>query len=182
MRRALLASAAALALLSAGGAPATSLGPTPPHDPKLACKAIKQLVADLNSGRLRDPESWGAGPTFFTDGLGEVEDSEEQAFLHAMRRSEGRPDAKPIELRDVRIVHKDKEDSVYLVLLDRESWHEKRLVSDGMLGMEEIDDPHYATDTGFWLARFMSNDLTDFREAPEMNALWLETPRLKGCH
>lgn len=180
MRR-LLLPAAAFALLAAGAASATSVTSSPPHDPKLACKAIKQVVSDLNRGRLDDPEAWGAGPTFFSDRFGEVEESEEAAFLHSMRHSEGRPDEKPIELRDVRTLHKERDNAVYLVVLNRESWHLKRLVDDGMLNMEEVDDPHYATDTNFWLASFLSNDLSDFREAPEMYMLWLEARELKDC-
>ena len=183
MRRLILASAAAaMALLSAGAAPATSLSPTPPHDPKLGCKAIKQVVADLNAGRLRDPDASGAGPTFFSDAFGEVEEAEEAAFLQAMRHSEGKPDEKPMELRDVRIVHKDKDDPLYLVVLDRQSWHETMDVDDGMLGSQTIDYPHYATDTHFWLVRFMNDDLTDFREAPETHVLWLASKPLKGCY
>lgn len=109
MRRFILASAAAIGLLGAGAAAATSLTETPPHDPKLGCSAIKQVIADLNAGRLEDPESSGAGPTFFSDAFGEVDESEESAFVHSMRHSEGKPDSKPMELRDVRIVHKDED-------------------------------------------------------------------------
>ena len=180
MRRILLAIAAAL--LPWAPAPATSLSPTPPHDPKLGCKAIKQVVADLNAGRLADPEARGAGPTFFSDAYGEVEEGEEAAFLHSMRHSEGKPDEKPIELRDVRIVHKDKEAPIYLVVLDRQAWHETMDVDDGMLGSQTIDYPHYNTDTHVWLVRFMNDDLTDFREAPEIHPLWLKTKQLKGCY
>lgn len=181
MRRYVLA-AAALALLPPGAASATSVTAAAPHDPKLGCKAIKQVVANLNAGRLSDPDSPGAGPTFFSDAFGKVEESEEAAFLRSMRHSEGRPDEKPIELRDVYIVLKDKDDPIYLVTLARESWHEKRLVDDSMLGMEEVDDPHYETDTTSWLVRFMSNDLTDFREAPEIYPLWRGSRELKGCY
>jgi hypothetical protein len=179
MRRLALA-AAAFALLAPAAAPATSVTAAPPHDPKLGCKAIKRVVAGLNAGRLKDPDSW-SGPTFFSDAFGKVEESEEAAFLHSMRHSEGKPDEKPIELRDVYIVLQDKDDPIYLVTLDRESWHEKRLVDDGMLGMEEVDDPHYETDSASWLVRFMGDDLTDFREAPEMYPLWRESRELKGC-
>ena len=38
--------AVASLLLPGGAAPATSFGPRTPHDPKLGCKAIKQVVAD----------------------------------------------------------------------------------------------------------------------------------------
>lgn len=181
-RRRRLAFALACALLPACPAPATSFSDPDPHDPKLACEAIKRVVAGFNAGRLGDPDSWKPGPTFFSDSFGEVEEAEEAAFLHSMRHSEGRPDEKPIELRDVRIVHKDEDDPLYLVVLDRESWHEKRLTTDELLMPIEIDDPHFETDTNFWLVRFMSNALTDFREAPEVHTLWLESKKLKHCY
>jgi hypothetical protein len=168
MRRTLLALAAAIALFPAGGASATSYGPRTAHDPRLGCKAIKQVVADLNAGRLADPDSWRSGPTFYSDAFGEVEDKEEEAFVHAMRHSEGRPDEKPIRLGDVTLIHKDRHDPIYLVELDREAWHETRDVDDGMGDVQKVDDPHYATDHSYWLVSFGANEISDFREAFEM--------------
>jgi hypothetical protein len=182
MRPILSALAAVCALLAAGGAAATSFGPRTKHDPKLGCMAVKQVVAGLNAGRLADPDDRGAGPTFFSDAFGEVEAREEPAFLHAMRHSEGKPDDKPIELRDVAILHEDEEDPTYLVALDREAWHLTRDVQDEMLEAETIDDPHFSTDTSYWLVSFISNEITDFRQADEMFRLMKDARELKDCY
>lgn len=182
MRRLILAWAAAFALLPAGGAHATSITAAPPHDPKLGCKAIKQVIADLNAGRLRDPKLWGSGPTFFSDGFGKVDAGEEAAFLHAMRHSEGKPDLKPIRLYGVWIVHRDKDDPIYLVALERRAWRKKRLVGDPLTDMQEVEDPHYDTDTTSWLASFWSDRMIHFREAPEMYKLWTKGRKLKDCY
>ena len=101
-----------------------------------------------------------------------------------MRHSEGKKDAKPIELREVVLVHKDKEDPIYLVMLDREAWHETREVDldGGMSGTETVDDPGFVTDHSYWLVSFISNGITDFREAPEMFRLWDEDASLKDCY
>jgi hypothetical protein len=179
MKRAL---AALLALLPATAALATSITPAPPHDPKLGCKAIKQVIADLNAGRLRDPKLWHSGPTFFSDAFGKVETGEESAFLHFMRHSEGRPDPKPIRLYRVWTLLPDKDDPVYLVGLEREVWREKRMVDDGMMNMQEVDDPHYETDTSSWLVSFWSNRIIHFREVPEMYRFWTRAKTVKDCY
>ncbi|HEU0135578.1 MAG TPA: hypothetical protein VFR28_12215 [Allosphingosinicella sp.] len=180
MRRAFPAFAAALALLPAA-ASATSITAARPHDPKLGCKAIKQVVEGFNKGRLQDPDSMGLGPTFYSDALGEVEEKEEAAFLYALRHSEGKRDRKPMRIYGIFTVLADKEGPIYLVVLDRESWHEKRLVPGDMLDMLEIDDPHWDTDSSLWLVSFSSNHIYWFREAGEMYRLMSSANRLESC-
>lgn len=139
------------------------------------------MLADLNRGRLKDPKSYAAGPTFFSDRFGEVEEKEEAAFLHAMRHSEGKRDREPMELYHVSTVLREEHQAVYMVAIEREAWHEKRWVDLDELSGREIDDPHYATDTSYWLVSFRSNDLTDFREAQEMYVFMDEKTELQDC-
>lgn len=182
MSRTAVLLAALLALLPAAAARSTTITAAPPHDPKLGCKSIKQVIADLNAGRLRDPKRWDYGPRFYSDAFGKVEAGEEAAFLHAMRHSEGKPDSKPIRLYRVWILIRDKDDPVYLVGLERESWHEKRMVDDGMMDVQEVDDPHYERDTSSWLVSFWSNQIIDFREVPEMYRFWSKARTVKDCY
>ena len=182
MPRTAVALAALLALLPATAVPATSITASRSHDPKLGCKAIKALVANLNKGRLEDPKSIAFEPTFYSDRFGEVEQGEEAAFLHSLRHSEGKRDRGPIRLYRVYSVDKDRFTPIYLVVLERESWHETRLETDGMLETHEIRDPRYERETSHWLAKFSSNDVTHFREAPEMFQLSSEAGELKGCY
>lgn len=178
MRRFLLALAAALVLLPAQSAPATIWLPPEPHDPELGCEAIKRVVAGLNQGRLADPQSWSVTPRFFHDSFGKVEAEEEADFLHAMRHAHGKPDLGPIELRGISLLHKDREDPIYLVRLDRESWH-LMTVGDNGTGPELVDDPGYGTESSYWLASFLSNGLIEFRQVPEMYRAYDEDPKLK---
>ena len=181
MNRSLAALAAALALLPAAAAPATSITASRSHDPKLGCKAIEALVANLGKGRLGDPKRPSFAPTFYSDRFGEVEDSEEAAFLHALRHSEGKRDRGPIRLERVHAVDTDRFHPIYLVGLERESWHETRLETDGMFETREIRDPRYERETSYWLATFNSNDIVRFREAQEMYQLGDEANVLKHC-
>jgi hypothetical protein len=181
MKRALAALAALLVLLPATAAPATSITASRSHDPKLGCKAIEALVANLNKRRLKDPKAFGLATTFYSDRFGEVEDGEETAFLHSLRHSEGRRDRGPIRLDRVHAVDPAKFHPIYLVVLERESWRETRLETDGMLETHEIRDPRYDLEASYWLATFNSNDIVRFREAPEMYQLGKEANRLKGC-
>jgi len=182
MRRALPAFVAALALLPAGGAPATSVTASRPHDPKLACKAIKRVIADFNRGRLPGPEPSAFAPIFYSDRFGEVDDAEAADFLHALRHSEGKRDRRPIRLGHVSTVHKERDEALYLVVLEREAWREKRRVEDEELRVQEIDDPRFERDTSYWLVSFGSNAISHFREAPEMYKLMSEAAWLKQCH
>lgn len=177
-RAASFAAALALALPAAAGA--TSVTASPPHDPGLGCKAIAAVIDDLKAGRLKEAEAL-IGPTFFADAFGEVEEAEEQAFLHALHHNEGRPDARPMRLDGVFRVHADRHQPVYLVALEREAWHETRLETDGMLVDREVRDPHYARDISYWLATFRSNDIWYFREAGELYPLADDERELKGC-
>jgi hypothetical protein len=181
MRRAVLAFAAALALLPAGGASATSIAAARPHDPTLGCKAIKAVIARINKGRLRDPRDVSIHPNFYSDAFGEVEEKEEEAFLHGLRHSEGRRDRRPMRLYGVFTVHKDEHDPIYLVVLDREAWHETRLVMGDMNDVEKVADPHYATESSYWLVGFSSSRIRSFREAPETYRLMGAANRLENC-
>ena len=181
MRRALRTRAAAFALLPAAAAPATSITASRPHDPKLACKAIERVIAGLNKGRLKVPKSIGPGPTFFSDLFGEVDEKEEAAFLHAIRHSEGKRDSEPMELYYVSTIFKEEHQAIYLVVIERQAWHETRWVEDDMLSSNEVEDPRYARDTSYWLASFRSNEITDFREAGAMYPLLDEATEL-ACH
>jgi hypothetical protein len=181
MCRTLAALAAAVALLPATAAPAASITASRSHDPKLGCKAIEVLVANLGKGRLEDPRGAAFIPTFYSDRFGEVEDSEEAAFLHALRHSEGKRDRGPIRLDRVHAVHPDRFHPIDLVVLERESWHETRLETDGMLETQEIRDPRYVRETSHWLVTFHSNDIMRFREAPEMYQLGDESNALRHC-
>jgi hypothetical protein len=180
MRPALAALAAALALLPATGAPATSIATASPHDTIRGCEAIQRVIADLNAGRLRDPRS--PFPAFYSDAFGQVDAAEEAAFLHALRHSEGRPDRKPMRLYHVYWVHRDTHQPIYLVVLERQAWHETRLEIDDMLMVEEVPYPHYGVDTSYWLVKFQSNDIRSFREAPEMYPLMDDSTELKTCY
>lgn len=182
MNRSAAALAALLALLPPAPGGATTITAAPPHDPKLGCRAIKQVIADLNAGRLREPKSWAFAPRFYSDGFGKVEEAEEAAFLHSMRHSEGKADLKPIRLYRVWTLIRDKDDPVYLVGLEREAWHEKRIVDDGMMDIREVDDPHYERETSSWLVSFWSNRIIDFREVPEMYRFWSKARPVKDCY
>lgn len=182
MRRALLAFAAALALPYSGAAPATSITASPPHDPRLACKAIKAAIEGLNAGRLRDPKAAGIGPTFYSDLFGEIEREEEARFLHSLRHSEGKPDRAPIGLYGVFNVHRDDDSLLYLVVLTRKAWHETELVTDDMYNTREVANPGYREDTSFWLVGFWSNDIRTFREATEMYQVMSQASQLKNCY
>lgn len=173
--------AALLGLLPAAAAAASSITATRSHDPKLGCRAIEALVANLGRGRLEDPRGASFVPTFYSDRFGEVDKAEEAAFLHSLRHSEGRRDRRPIRLERVHAVDPDKFRPIYLVVLERESWREIRTETDGMFETHEIPDPRFVIETSHWLATFSSNDLMRFREAPEMYQLGDEANRLKGC-
>ena len=180
MSRPFLAPVAALALLPATAAPATSIARAPPHDAMLGCEAIKRVVGNLSAGRLKGAGDL-LGPTFFSDAFGKVEAREEEAFLNSLRHSEGRPDLKPMRLYHVYRVYRDEHQPIYLVVLERQAWHETRLETDEMLITQEVRDPHYGLDTSYWLATFRSNDLWHFREAPELYPLMDESRELEGC-
>ena len=182
MRRALLALAAVLALPLSGGAEATSITGSPPHDPKLACKEILGAIKGLNAGRLKDPRAAGIGPTFYSDLFGEVEPAEEARFLHSLRHSEGKADRTPIGLYGVFTVHRDKDTPLYMAVLKRQSWHETELVTDDMGDTQEVANPGYREDTSFWLVGFWSNDLRTFREATELFQVMSQANQMKNCH
>jgi hypothetical protein len=182
MRRALLALAVALALPHSGGAPATSITSSPPHDPGLACKAIKAAIKALNAGRLKDPKTAGIGPTFYSDLFGEIEPEEEARFLHSLRHSEGKPDRKPIGLYGVFIVHREKEMPLYLAVLRRQAWHETELVTDDMYDTREVANPAYREDMSFWLVGFWSNHIRTFREATELYQVMSQASQLQNCY
>ena len=180
-RTAAAAFAALLALLPAAASPASSITATRSHDPKLGCRAIEALVANLSRGRLEDPRGAAFVPTFYSDRFGEVDKAEEAAFLHSLRHSEGKRDRGPIRIERVHAVHPDKFRPIYLVVLERDSWREIRTETDGMFETREIRDPRYVTETSHWLATFNSNDLMRFREAPEMYQLGNEANALRSC-
>lgn len=184
MRRTLLRLAAALALLPATAAPATTIWPEIPHDPKQACAAIERLVEGLAAGRLRSADDPFAGPAFYSDVFGKVDKEEEQAFLDSLRHSEGKPDRRPIRLYHAYSVHRDKQMPTYLVLLQRLAWHETSLHSNddlNALSVERVADPHYNPDLSYWLATFDSDRIAHFREAPELYRLTGEKSELKRC-
>jgi hypothetical protein len=166
-RRSLAVLAAALALLPAAGAGATSLAKAPPHDPALGCAAVKRLIGNLRAGRLKDPKAL-LGPEFYSDDFGKVEPAEEAAFLHALHHSEGRPDRKPMGLYHAYLVNEDEYNPTWMVVIAREAWHTTRLEQDGMLMWNEVPDPHYDFDTSYWLATFASSEIRHFREAGEL--------------
>jgi hypothetical protein len=176
------AALAALALLPVTAAPAASITASRPHDPKLGCRAIKALIGNLNKGRLEDPKAVTIEPGFYSDRFGKVEDGEKAAFLHSLRHSEGRRDRAPIRLYRVYAIDQDKFQPIYLVVLERLSWHETRLETDGMLETREIRDPRYDHDTSYWLTKFSSNAISDFREAPEMFTLMDEARVVRHCY
>jgi hypothetical protein len=173
--------AALLVPLPPAAAPASSVTRAPPHDTRLGCKAVEALVANLNKGRLEDPKAVAFPATFYSDRFGEVEEAEEAAFLDSLRHSEGKRDRGPIRLDRVFVVDKDEYSAIYLVVLERLSWHETRLETDGMLETHEIRDPRFVREDSHWLASFSSNDITRFREAPEMYPLGNQANVLKGC-
>lgn len=179
MFRALLPLAAALALLPAA-ASATSIGRAPPHDPRLGCEAIKRVIDNFNAGRLKAPDSV-VPPFYYADAFGAVEPEEEQAFLHSLRHSQGKPDEKPMRLYHVYRVHEDEHRPIYLVVIERQTWQETRLETNDMLMTEEVHDPAYRMDMSFWLATFGSNNLWYFREAGEFYELMDDKRELKGC-
>jgi hypothetical protein len=180
MRRVLAVSAAALVLLAAGDAVATSIATARPHDPVEACRVIKQLVANLNSGDLDEGIPF-PGPLFSTDALGEIAPKEEAAFLHSMRNSAGKADRVPIRLYRVLIIRRDKHRPVYLVVLERQAWHETSYDTDEMMNVIPVHNPQYRVDESFWLATFQWNVIENFREVPELYDFLGKGRRLRNC-
>jgi hypothetical protein len=180
MRRALAAFVAAFPLLAATSASATSIATAPKHDPRQGCAAIRQVVANLNSGDLMDGVPF-PGPMFYTDALGLVDPEEDDKFLQAMRHSEGKPDRVPIGLAQVFSVHRGKYEAVYLVVLVRQAWHEEQQVHDELTMSEDVIPAGYQVDRSHWLVTFRSNYIEHFREAPEMFELGAKRRELKKC-
>jgi hypothetical protein len=174
------AAAALLPSLAASPALATSIGRAPEHRVELGCRAIRQVVANLNSGDLDEGVPF-PGPTFYTDALGEVQPAEEEAFLRAMRHSDGKKDRKPIRLDGVYKVRGDEFRPTYLVVLVRELWRLKRYEMDGMLETVEIDDPHWDSDRSVWLVTFSSNHVDEWRETPELYPFAEEEGEVRAC-
>jgi hypothetical protein len=180
MARAFALAAAALSLLPLAAAQATTITAAPPHEPARACAAIEALVADLNAGRMPRGEAF-PGPAFHTDALGTVEGAEEQAFLHAMRHSAGRPDRTPMRLYHVYRLHRDKHRATWLAVLERQAWQEARASVDPMTDEETLHPAGYEVAVSYWLATFDSNDLRHFREAPELYPLMRRKAELPNC-
>lgn len=174
------ASFAAFALLAAGAASATSLASAPKHRQALACAAIRQLVANLNSGDL-EAEVPFPGPMVYTDALGYVDLDEEETFLAGMRNSEGKADRKPIRLDGVYTVRGDDYQPTYLIALERELWRLQSYEDDGMLGSYAVDDPHWQTERSLWLVTFRSNHVEYVRETPELDLFAGKGAEVRGC-
>jgi hypothetical protein len=180
MRRARAVLAAAVALLGAEAAPATSIAAERPHDARQGCAAIRQLVANLNSGDLMDEVPF-PGPLYYTDALGLVEAKEEESFLQAMRHSEGKPDRTPIQLAQVFLVHRHKLEPIYLVVLVRQAWHEALPFVDELTMAEDEIPAGYRVDRSHWLVTFRSNYIQFVREAGETHRLSGKARELKSC-
>ena len=174
------ASLAVLAQLAASAASATSIASAPKHRQELACAAIGQLVANLNSGDL-DANVPFPGPTIYTDALGEVGLDEEETFLAAMRNSEGKADRRPIRLDGVYKVRGDDYQPTYLIALEREVWRLQSYEDDGMLGSYAVDNPHWQTTRSLWLVTFRSNHIDYVRETPELDLLAANSAEVDGC-
>ena len=175
---ALAASLAALG--SASSVSATSVALARPHDPAQACAAVKELVADLNAGQPYggDRRSFRM---YFTDTLGFVEPDEVDEFSRSMRYSNGKKDRREMEVEALHRLDVDGTDATYVVRLSRSSWELKRYEENGMLMLDEIDDPHWAVNQTYWLVDFSSNEISRFREAFEIYSLTSQDNKVEGC-
>lgn len=175
--RALNFAAAALALSAAQAASATSIAHMP-HQPQFTCGKVAALVRNLNADRLHNENAYL--PTFYSDEFGEVERSEEAAFLASLHNSNGRADQRPIEVRSIWVLH--REEGIYLVTLRRMAWQLSHLERNDMLLWEEIPDPHYEEQYSTWIATFRGGQqIWEFRQADELFSMYDKVPELDGC-
>ena len=144
---------------------ALSIAAQRPHDINMACAGVKTVVDSINK---QAPHDDYAPLSIYTDQFGKVEPAEEVAFLASMHQNEGKNDRRSIRIYGVFRLLEDKFNPTYFVVLERQRWHLKRYEDDGNGGETVFDDPHYETDTSFWLATFQTERVTDFREANEL--------------
>lgn len=170
----------ACCLLLAAPAGATSIAAAMPHDPQLACGAVRELVADLNAGKPHGDGAWRLR-FYFTDAFGRVEPGELDAFARSLRESAGRPDRTPMRIVALyRLGHKDSTGQ-YILVTGREQWQLKDYEDNAMLLPVEVDRPHWADTSTTWLITFSGGTITHVREAGELD--WRSVPvrEVHGC-
>jgi hypothetical protein len=181
MPRLAIAAVLALALLAPGPGLATSIGRALPHDPRLGCIALGQLVDELGGKAPDKNRPYELPVTFFTDELGRVDPAEEAAFLHFMRNAAGRNDREPVRVGRVYRIHADKYRPTWLVMLERQTWQPTRFETDEMLMDREVDDLAYRHHWSWWLVTFRSSRVSEFREAGELYTMMKDGNELKNC-
>ena len=168
------------ALIFASSAGATSVSKARPHDPDLACTTTKQLVADLNAEKPYGEDRRNFR-MYFTDEMGFVEHEQLDQFTKSMVSANGKRDRNPMRLQSLYRLHVDDSRALYLAGFLRYSWALKRYVTNGLLDIDEIDDPHWEPQTTYWLLGFRTNDIVTMREAGDAYMLTSDSNRVKGC-
>ncbi len=85
-------------------------------------------------------------------------------FFQEYRISGGKPDPKPMRVSDVNLIRQMKNQAAYQFTLDRTQFFPAD--EEGCNGLFTHDEYFGATKTAF-IAKFLNNKLTDFRDFPE---------------
>jgi hypothetical protein len=146
---------------------ASTVTGAPPHDPARARGAIERFVALIDRN---DYSAWLRRSDLvvvFTNEHGHVlGEQETRAFLAALNGDEAHPDRAPLGVASVRRLDDDRYNPLYLVRIERERWFAAS--EEEFNGLVPAREAGYRPSSETWLVQFSSNELSTFREVPEL--------------